>query len=192
MCPILNPNITHRDIYLPQGDVWYPSNLRINVDGFSSDVLKHAANLGDPVGGGTITYNCPIPDANANPDQMAYVTPVYIRAGSIIPQLDIRQSIEANDCNPPCIHVYPGSVRKTVCSSQLLLGIMSNLYQEYSMYLDDGVSRDSAPADLPQYKYAHRHDGEGADGQEAQSKFREVKISQVRLVLIIPLLKWLM
>jgi hypothetical protein len=44
------------------------------------------------------------------------------------------------------------------------------------MYLDDGVSRDSAPDYLPQYKYCHSNED---DPKEAKSKFREVKISQV-------------
>ena len=51
------------------------------------------------------------------------------------------------------------------------------------MYLDDGVSRDSAPANLPQYKYREQadiHDPNSVtDPNEAKSKYREVKIEQV-------------
>lgn len=54
------------------------------------------------------------------------------------------------------------------------------------MYLDDGVSRDSAPAYLPQYKYKEEPDGftthTGDNASEAQSKYREVKIQQVSSV----------
>tara|TARA_R110002060_G_scaffold46437_1_gene57605 strand:- start:1083 stop:1247 length:165 start_codon:yes stop_codon:yes gene_type:complete len=38
------------------------------------------------------------------------------------------------------------------------------------MYLDDGVSRSSAPTGLPQY---------GSDDSEAKGEYREVKISHV-------------
>lgn len=38
------------------------------------------------------------------------------------------------------------------------------------MYLDDGVSRSSAPIGLPQY---------GSDDSEAKGEYREVKISHV-------------
>ncbi|CAM1508904.1 Fc.00g026430.m01.CDS01 [Cosmosporella sp. VM-42] len=162
VCPVLDPGVSNRDIYLPGSDVWYPFNLRINVQNFESDPLglKHAAQLDDPVNGGTtINYGCSIPDAINDPSQITYVTPVYIRGGAIIPQLDVRQSIDENDLNPPTLHIYPG-----------------NESTYYSMYLDDGVSRDSAPSDLPQYKYSSATDDN--DTQEAKSKFREVKISQ--------------
>ncbi|KAI9657188.1 MAG: hypothetical protein M1821_003355 [Bathelium mastoideum] len=168
VCPILNPGISNRDVYLPGSEAWYPSNLRINNSGFGPDPLgvKHAASLGDPVSGGTtLTFGCSIPDATNNPTQVAFVTPVYIRAGAIIPQLDVRQSVRENDLNPPCIHIYPG-----------------NASTSYSMYLDDGVSRDSAPANLPQYKYRDQpdvHNPSDADSaNEAKSNYREVKISQ--------------
>jgi len=57
------------------------------------------------------------------------------------------------------------------------------------MYLDDGVSRDSAPANLPQYKYraqADVHDPSlAADANEAKSKYREVKIEQVSYLFLL-------
>lgn len=49
------------------------------------------------------------------------------------------------------------------------------------MYLDDGVSRDSAPLDLPQYKYANK-DEEWEDTEhksEAQGVYRQVNFVQV-------------
>ncbi|KAF7546076.1 hypothetical protein G7Z17_g8689 [Cylindrodendrum hubeiense] len=162
VCPVLNPGVYNRDIYLLGSDLWYLSNLRVDVQGYGTDPqgLKHAAQLEKPVSGGTtVYYGCGIPNGNDNPSQIAFVTPVYIRGGAIIPQIDVRQSIEEGDLNPPTIHIYPGD-KKT----------------EYSMYLDDGVSRDSAPAYLPQYK--HRHAGHDDDSAEAKSKFREVKITQ--------------
>ncbi|KAK7393939.1 hypothetical protein QQX98_013278, partial [Neonectria punicea] len=161
VCPVLNPGVYNRDIYLPGSDQWYPCNLRIDNQGFGNDPLglKHAAQLDTPVSGGTtISYGCSIPDGIHNPSQIAFTTPVYIRAGAIIPQIDVRQSIEENDLNPPTIHIYPG-----------------NESTYYSMYLDDGVSRDSAPDHLPQYKYCDDHKDKP---KVAKNKYREVKITQ--------------
>jgi hypothetical protein len=42
------------------------------------------------------------------------------------------------------------------------------------MYLDDGVSRDSAPIELPQHKYK-----DAAKYAKAKGIYREVKITQV-------------
>lgn len=168
VCPITDPSISTRDVYLPQNDTWYASNLRVNIEGYGPDPLMHAAGLGAPVPGGTtLSFYCPVPDAGAHRDQIAYVTPVYIRAGAIIPQIDVRQSIDERDLNPPCIHIYPGTTPTW-----------------YKMYLDDGVSRDSAPKDLPQYKYSHKLDVQDIEGEtatqenEAKSKYREVHITQ--------------
>ncbi|KAK0376199.1 hypothetical protein CLIM01_06465 [Colletotrichum limetticola] len=96
VCPILNPGVNHRPVYLPGSDKWYPLNLRIDVQNQGKDPrqIKHAA--------------------------------------------DLEQS-------------------------------------HYSMYLDDGVSRDSAPACLPQHRYPHAATSTTC---EAKSYFREVKIHQ--------------
>jgi transposase len=82
-------------------------------------------------GGKIVDYDCHIPDAIADPEQVAYVTPVYIRGGeskllggiekadsyegAIIPQLDVRQWVKEGDLNSPTIHVYPGG--KTTVST---------------------------------------------------------------------------
>jgi hypothetical protein len=74
----------NRDIYLPGPDQWYPSNLRVDAQGYGTDPLglKHAAELEKPVyGGTTISYGCRIPDGINDPSQIAFVTPVYIRGG---------------------------------------------------------------------------------------------------------------
>ncbi|KAF2151548.1 glycoside hydrolase family 31 protein [Myriangium duriaei CBS 260.36] len=145
VCPVFHESYQSRAVYLPQTDEWYPSNLRINLQGFGPDpILKHAANLEDPSpGGSTLEYFCPIPDATQSLDQIPYVTPMYIRAGAIIPQLDVRQYIGAPDTtiNPPTFHIYPGYK-----------------YTDYNAYFDDGVSSDSAPAWLPQYQHASKYD----------------------------------
>ncbi|KAI8211645.1 hypothetical protein K4K52_009996 [Colletotrichum sp. SAR 10_76] len=159
VCPVLNPGVYNRDVYLPGTDHWYPSNLRVNAQGFGLDpIFKHAAQLEKSVpGGSTISFGCGIPDAVHDPEQMAFVTPVYIREGAIIPQIDVRQSIEEKPKNPVTIHVYPG--RK---------------HTEYNMFLDDGVSRDSAPDWLPQFSDHPNH----PSNEGAGNKYRDVHITQ--------------
>ncbi|KXJ94870.1 glycosyl hydrolases family 31-domain-containing protein [Microdochium bolleyi] len=163
VCPVVNPGVSTRDVYLPGTEgLWFPSNLRVNMVGYGPDPLgiKHASALAAPVAAGTtISYGCGIPDAINNPAQVAFVTPVYIRGGAIIPQLEVRQSIDEGNLNPPTIHVYPGTARTA-----------------YSMFLDDGVSRDSAPDWLPQY--ANQKSRKGNDEGKAKSKYREVKFVQ--------------
>ncbi|RFU31057.1 hypothetical protein B7463_g5273, partial [Scytalidium lignicola] len=117
-----------RRLYLPYPDKWFPMNLRPDDD------------LGDSllpqVDGGThVEYDCHISDVA---EQMPYITPMYIREGAIIPKIQVRDcvpelgqklenSLQALP-NPVTIHVYPGKRNR------------------YEMYLDDGISRDSAPS----------------------------------------------
>ncbi|KAJ0375304.1 hypothetical protein COL26b_006515 [Colletotrichum chrysophilum] len=109
VCPVLNPGIYNRDVYLPGTDNWYPSNLRVNAQGFGSDpIFKHAAELKPFVpGGSTISF-----------------------------------------------------------------GRRQNLTD---IFLDDGVSRDSAPDWLPQFgdHPDHHPSNEGANNQ-----YRDVHITQ--------------
>lgn len=74
-----------------------------------------------------------------------------------MPQLEVRQCISESDLNPPRIHIHHGN-KDTVRNSRQLASRPYYLtadvsLQSYFMYLDDGASRDSAPAYLPQYKY---------------------------------------
>ncbi|KAH7006487.1 glycosyl hydrolases family 31-domain-containing protein [Fusarium venenatum] len=161
VCPIVDPQVFNRDIYLPGTDLWYPSNLEVdNGRNLGHDpILKHAADLKEPVQGGrTISYGCSIRATFGNLDNIPFVTPVYIRGGAIIPQIGVRQCIKENDHNPPTIHFYPGGKGKT----------------NYSMYLDDGVSKDSAPINLPQYKYQDKPKKE----RSAKGIHKEVKMTQ--------------
>ncbi|KAH6869776.1 glycosyl hydrolases family 31-domain-containing protein [Thelonectria olida] len=158
VCPVLHPSVSYRNVYLPGSDLWFPSNLQIDEQNLGEDPqgLMHATMLGNPVEGGTtIRYFCGIPDGIKDPTQIAYVTPVYIRGGAIIPQIRDCQYIGEIPLNPPMIHIYPGK---------------ANQKSSYSMFLDDGVSRDSAPAYLPQYKYS----GKASEPKEAKSLFREL------------------
>lgn len=164
VCPVLNPGVKHRPVYLPGSDQWYPLNLRIDVQNQGKDPqrIKHAANLEQSVPGGTtISYGCYIPNAGFQPEQIPFVTPVYVRAGAIIPQLHFRQFVNEGGVNRPTIHIYPN--------------VLGKRPTHYSMYLDDGVSRDSAPACLPQHRYSHVTT---STVNEAKSYFREFKIHQ--------------
>ncbi|KAM0489552.1 hypothetical protein ACHAP8_012462 [Fusarium lateritium] len=161
VCPIVDPQVFNRDIYLPGTDLWYPSNLQVdNGRNLGDDpILMHAADLKEPAQGGRIiSYGCSIPATFGNLDNIPFVTPVYIRGGAIIPQIGVRQCIKENDLNPPTIHFYPGGKGLT----------------DYSMYLDDGVSKDSAPINLPQYKYQDKPNKE----RSAKGFHKEVKMTQ--------------
>ncbi|KAF5228687.1 hypothetical protein FAUST_10917 [Fusarium austroamericanum] len=160
VCPVMDPQVFNRDIYLPGTDLWYPSNLEVdNGRNLGHDpILKHAANLKEPAQGGRIiSYGCSIPATFGNLDQIPFVTPVYIRGGAIIPQIGVRMSIDENNLNPPTIHFYPGGKKPT----------------HYSMYLDDGVSKDSAPSNLPQYKYQ-----DPSKSKKVKGYYKELKMSQ--------------
>lgn len=117
-------------------------------------------------------------------------------AGAIIPQIELRQFIpdlENRKANPITLHVYPGKNNvsppgKIINTHREVLSLIAQL-QDYHMYLDDGVSRASAPAGLPQYTAnpVPIHPELGVvpqvdctiDGdEEANSEYREVIISQ--------------
>ncbi|KAH7134411.1 glycosyl hydrolases family 31-domain-containing protein, partial [Dactylonectria macrodidyma] len=112
-----------RKLYLPYASRWYSMNLR-------PDEPIGAALSPAVEGGSRIEYNCLISDQDS---QLPYITPMYIREGAIIPKIQVRDyipdpSLPAQDPNPITLHVYPGRTGS------------------YSMYLDDGISRESAPS----------------------------------------------
>lgn len=67
-----------RDVYLPVGYHWYPSNLRP----WDSDALKTPL-LPAVDGGSVINYVAKIPEDENAYEQYAYVLPVYIREGTV-------------------------------------------------------------------------------------------------------------
>ncbi|KXJ89911.1 alpha-1,4-glucan lyase [Microdochium bolleyi] len=141
-----------REVYLPFPDHWFQMNLRADEP------------LGQPLqqyapGGRRVHYDCHISESEA---QIPYSTPMYIREGAIIPKIAVRDfvpdpSTSQQDPNPITIHVYPGKDNT------------------YDMYLDDGISRDSAPVGAP-----------GKDGQgigaladpRANDKYTKVTFKQ--------------
>ncbi|KAM0226789.1 hypothetical protein ACHAPO_012072 [Fusarium lateritium] len=136
-----------RKLYLPYPDKWYTMNLRPDED--------LGAPLLEPSNGGSrIEYDCRISDQDS---QLPYITPMYIREGAIIPKIKVRDyipdpSLPAQDANPITLHVYPGKDNT------------------YIMYLDDGISRDSAPLVGPGLKVSD---------EKAANKYCQVNISQI-------------
>ncbi|KAH6887057.1 glycosyl hydrolases family 31-domain-containing protein [Thelonectria olida] len=111
-----------RKLYLPYPDDWYPMNLRPD-----EPIGVALSPLVD--GGSHVEYGCHISDQYS---QLPYVTPMYVREGAIIPKVEVRDyipdpSLPAQDPNPITLHVYPGKDNT------------------YDMFIDDGISRDSAP-----------------------------------------------
>ncbi len=132
-------NWGRRDIYLPAGSNWY------------AFVDNQKPILTAVEGGTTIRdYDARIDN---DPEHIGFILPLYVRTGAIIPTLEVEQYVgEKNHQglpNPLTLNIYPG------------------LTGQYTMYLDDGVSRSSAVAGDPHY---------GADPQ-ANSEYREVVIS---------------
>jgi alpha-glucosidase len=127
------------DVYLPQGSNWYC---------FMNDQLP----LASLVEGGTTIRDF---DANLNLEgkHINFIVPIYVRSGAIIPTVEIEQYVgelnQQDKPNPITLNIYPGQSG------------------EYTMYLDDGVSRSSA-VDKPEEQ--------GGDPQ-ARSEYRETKIT---------------
>ncbi|CAE6473102.1 unnamed protein product [Rhizoctonia solani] len=128
VAPILHPQgpecerIT-RVVYLPRPKSWWQCNLR--AAGADS-----AVPLGNEFKGGSlIPYDARL---SLDESQIPYVTPMFIKFGAIIPQIEPRMYAEdyKSKPNPITIHIYPGHPGPN---------------RSYDMYLDDGVSRESAP-----------------------------------------------
>jgi alpha-glucosidase len=143
IAPVLEPqskdmNNGRRDVYLPAGSDWYC---------FMNNIMP----LGSAVEGGTTVRDF---DANLNlsDNHINFIVPIYVRAGAVIPTIELEQYVgqlnELGKANPITLNIYPGEGG------------------EYTMYLDDGVSRSSAPQGDPDH---------GAD-EQARSEYRETKI----------------
>jgi len=123
-----------RDVYLPAGSKWYQFK-----DG--------KCRLGSAVEGGT---NVSEFDAKISADEghIPFIVPIYVREGAIIPEIELEQYVgeknEKGNANPITLNIYPGE------------------RGDYTMYLDDGVSRSSQP--------------ESAVDPEAKGEYREVRI----------------
>ena len=157
IAPVLRPqsednNNGRRDVYLPAGSDWYC---------FVDNVMP----LGAATEGGTTIRDF---DANINTygDHIHFIVPIYVRAGAIVPTIELEQYVGQLNAdgkpNPITLNIYPGQEG------------------EYRMYLDDGVSRSSAPAaevddpnakdEYRETKITHRYTGD---------KMREIKVEHV-------------
>jgi alpha-glucosidase len=128
-------------VYLPSGSNWYC-------------FMDNTMPLGSAVDGGTTIRDF---DANLNikDNHIHFIVPVYVRAGAIIPTIEIEQYVgqrkREGQANPITLNIYPGADG------------------EYTMYLDDGESRSSAN------KSAHPPEL-GGDPQ-AKDEYRETRIT---------------
>ncbi|KAH7002467.1 glycosyl hydrolases family 31-domain-containing protein [Ilyonectria destructans] len=158
VAPALTPESKRqtRKLYLPYPDKWFPMNLR--PDEPIGAALAPAAD-----GGSRIEYSCLISDQDT---QIPYITPMYIREGGIIPKIQVRDyipdpSLPKQDPNPITLHVYPGK------------------NNSYSMYLDDGISRDSAPSShVPSLNLQSNGTKKAFGDSKAADKYCHVLIEQ--------------
>lgn len=142
VAPVLDPQSERggkRDVYLPAGSDWYC---------FMDDRLP----LDHPVPGGTTIRDFDASLGTAG-DHIAFLVPLYVRAGAVIPTIELEQFVgERNHHrlpNPITLTVYPGPSGT------------------YSLYLDDGISRSSAP---------RRPVQEGGD-EQAGDQYRKITIT---------------
>lgn len=144
-----------RDIYLPAGSDWYCfKNNRQPLDG--------------AVEGGTTIRDF---DAHLSADvsHINFIVPIYVRAGAIIPTIEVEQYVGERqenrekypDGNPITINIYPGDYTGHAEDD------IENARKFYIMYLDDGVSRSSAPS---------RKELPGSD-EIGEGEYRKVSIS---------------
>lgn len=147
IAPVLEPeepqalqkNYGKRDVYVPYGSDWYC-------------FVNNTMPLGAAVEGGTTIRDF---DASLHleGDHIHFIVPMYARAGAIIPTIELEQYIgqlnKEGKPNPITLNVYPGKDGR------------------YTMFLDDGVSRSSAPK-MPE--------GSGWD-EEANDEYRQTEIT---------------
>lgn len=149
VAPVLTPqsdemNNGRRDVYLPAGSDWYC-------------FMNNTMPLSSAIEGGTTVRDF---DANLNlsNNHLPFLVPTFVRAGAIIPTIELESYVgqlnEQGLPNPVTINIYPG------------------ISGEYTMYLDDGVSRSSAPR-------SNNPPEDGGD-EQAASEYRETRISYSR------------
>ncbi|TKX18260.1 glycosyl hydrolases family 31 protein [Elsinoe australis] len=177
-----------RKLYLPAPSAWYQFNLRA----FDNDNSLGVPLQGRVAGGKHVHYTASIKacwhqdEDRLIPEALPYVTPMYVREGCIIPQIPVLDFVpdrndpeQAKIQTPITLNIYPGRV----------LGAreLKDSPYCYDMYLDDGVSRDSAPEDaylagsdeIGHTNPDRRDRLRGAFGDhDARSKFTHVRVIQ--------------
>ncbi|MEN8906146.1 MAG: TIM-barrel domain-containing protein, partial [Clostridiales bacterium] len=114
-----------RDVYLPVIESDYYGN-RWYCYQHNKYKLEEAI-----AGGSTIDYDASIKYewGSMNPDDdkhLDFLVPLYVRAGAILPTIELENYVGEKEFNPVTLNVYPGPTGT------------------YSMYQDDGESRSSA------------------------------------------------
>ena len=156
IAPVLRPqyennNNGRRDIYLPQHSNWYC-------------FVNNSMPLGAAEEGGTTVRSF---DANINLEgnHINFIVPIYVRAGAIIPTVEVEQYVGQLNAqgqpNPITLNVYPGATG------------------EYHMYLDDGVSRSSAPVDTGDVDARGEYRETKITHSYLSDKIREIKMERV-------------
>lgn len=160
IAPVLEPQADtngygKREIYLPAGSDWYC-------------FMDNKQPLDFAVEGGTMIRGF---DArlNASSDRIHFNVPIYVRAGAIVPTVEIEQYVGERNSqgqpNPLTLNIYPGQ------------------RGEYTMYLDDGVSRSSAPQKEPHFGRDPLSKGEYRETHithaYTQEKTREIKVERI-------------
>ncbi|WP_261226504.1 TIM-barrel domain-containing protein [Ancylothrix sp. D3o] len=136
IAPVLEPQSNlnshgKRDVYLPAGSNWYC-------------FMDNKKPLAPAVKGGT-TVRFFDAHLDANPDHIGFIVPIYVRMGAVIPTIQVEQYVGELNAqgkpNPITINIYPGET-----NHQTDADLYKRLHKpRYTMYLDDGVSRSSAP-----------------------------------------------
>jgi alpha-glucosidase len=111
-----------RAVYLPHGSHWYC-------------FMDNRWPLAEPVAGGQqLEYDAHL---SMDPSHLGFHCPIYVRAGGIIPTLELEQyvgerTLNGKPANPVTVNIYPAPPDGPGSAAT------------YDMYEDDGVSRASA------------------------------------------------
>jgi len=147
VAPVLEPQYEaginregKRDVYLPTGSDWYC-------------FMNNTMPLTAAVEGGTTVRDFDA-NLNLNGNHINFIVPAYVRAGAIIPTIELEQYVGQLNAqqkpNPITLNIYPGQSGK------------------YDMYLDDGVSRSSAALEA--------HPKENGGDPLAAGEYRQTQI----------------
>jgi alpha-glucosidase len=150
VAPVLTPqtennNYGRRDIYLPAKSNWY-------------SFMDNTMPLNSAVEGGVTLREF---DANINlsDHHIVFLVPTFIREGAIIPTLENE--------------LYVGQLNDDARPNHITLNIYPGESGHYTLYLDDGVSRSSAPK-------TNNPPNDGGDVL-ANSEYREILITHEKI-----------
>lgn len=148
------------DVYLPRSSRYFDFNLHLLSGGDLGPLTSNWAPLSDARPGGQVFEYITSIDRYVlgDVDHLPYLLPTFVREGAIIPTIQIESYVRQLRPNPITLHCYPISDGRPKTT--------------YDMYLDDGVSRASAPSHLPQFDLDRE--------SEAKSEYRHIRVEQQR------------